>query len=484
MNIPKAIILALLIHLTLNVALGTEACINLVLSPWVATAQRAKQQEQVRSFLLRQSPSGVRVKLWDGWTGEMLGDALVPALRYDNAAARAQNRDMAGLLTVLAKWMEASQGSESELVGTGALRAPELLPEIAGDSVTGTNAIVLIGSPIYRNLAEPSFSMTDGRYPSDGHLKCTLTESVYGVVQRQGRLNRTAVHWVIPNLAVWQNELHGQAVTRFWALFVQAQGGKLVTVSADLPRVLQRALQAEGVPVLSVHPEPSDEKPTMRSALPRTVPNWLEQVPVPPPIPAVLPVPPPAAPPQAASLPEPQSAPAPTPPPVTVAAAQPLAAPDLPQPAMPFPHGFDSSKTGIGICWSGDGVDLDAYVLPYPGARELSYKRDRTPEGFLYRDERTGNVGRYFEFVEFKTVVDLPRVSVWVNLYAGRGPVSGQVALFNHGQVKVGSFTISAAKGNHGRGDRATSQCWVEIHLSDLPPAIVPLAASKPVNAN
>ena len=220
----------------------------------------------------------------------------------------------------------------------------------------------------------------------------------------------------------------------------------------------------------------------MRSALPRTVPNWLEQNPVPPPIPAVLPVPPPAAPPQAASVPEPQSAPAP--PPVTVAATQPLATPDPPQPAIPFPHGFDSSKTGIGICWSGDGVDLDVYALPYPGARELYYKRDRTPEGLLYRDERTGNVGRYFEFVEFKGAVDLSRVSIWVNLYAGRGPVSGQVALFDHGRVKVGSFSVNAAKGNHGGGDRATSQCWVEIRLSDLTAATGPLVASKPVAAN
>ena len=151
---------------------------------------------------------------------------------------------------------------------------------------------------------------------------------------------------------------------------------------------------------------------------------------------------------------------------------------------MPFPRGLDSSKTGIGICWSGEGIDLDAYVQPYPGARELSYKRDRTPEGFLYRDERTGNLGRYFEFVEFKTAVDLSRVSVWVNLYAGRGPVSGQVAVFDHGTVKVGSFTVYAAKGNHGGGDRATSQCWVEIHLADLTAANVPLAANKPINSN
>jgi len=161
-----------------------------------------------------------------------------------------------------------------------------------------------------------------------------------------------------------------------------------------------------------------------------------------------------------------------------------LVAPAQPQPAIPFPNGFDSSKTGVGICWSGDGVDLDAYVLPRPGARELYYKRDRTPEGFLYRDERTGNVGRYFEFVEFKTAVDLSRVSVWVNLYAGRGPISGQVALFDHGKVKVGSFTINAAKGSHGRGDRGTSQCWVEIRLADLVAATVPLSASKPLNGN
>lgn len=310
MHIQKFSILGLIIYLAVNIASGAEVRVNLVLSPWVAPAQRGQQQEQIRSFLLRQAPAGVHLKLWDGWTIKLLGDAVVPALRYDNAAARAQNRDMARLLAALASTKEVSPGIDSELVGTSALRTPELLQEISGDDAAGSNVIVLIGSPIYRNLTEPSFSMTDGRYPSDGHLKCTLTESVYGLAQKQGHLDQTTVHWIIPSLAVWQNDFHGQAVTRFWALFIQAQGGKLATLSTDLPRGLQRALQADLRSVLSGQPEVSDDKPMMRSALPRTVPNWLEQTPAPhlPPIrpTAVLPVPPPVAIPDVTPAPAPE----------------------------------------------------------------------------------------------------------------------------------------------------------------------------------
>lgn len=490
MSILKTAVLGLFILLALNVASGAEASLNLVFSPWVAPAQREKQQGQVRSFLLRQAPAGVHVKLWDGWTAEMLGEAVVPALRYDNAAARAQNRDMSRLLAALNKWGEASQGSENELVGTGALRAPELLQEISGDRAVGTNTIVLIGSPIYCNVTEPSFSMTEGRYPSDGHLKCTLTESVYGVAQKQGRLNQVTVHWVIPNLAVWQNELHEQAVTRFWALFVQAQSGKLATFSADLPRVLQRALQTDLTPILSVQPEPSDEKPTMHSAIPRTVPNWLVQILIPPPAatppPDVLPVQPPSV--QAPTAPAPEPAPSPAlvvqapvvPPPAPVVGKQ---TPPLPTPAISLPMTLVSSKAGIGIAWSAKGVDLDLYVRAFPRASELYYNRMRSKEGFLYNDERNANAGRYYEFVEFKVPVDFSQTTAWVNYYGGSvANVTGQVVFFDHGQIKVGTFTLRATRGNRG-GDsssRERSAYWTEVRLTNLVETNAPLAAQKP----
>jgi len=470
------------------IAHAADATIQVVVSPWTTPAQRIKEQQQIRAFILRRAPAGTNLELWDGWSLETLGEATIPALRYDNAAARAQNRDLARLLAGLKKWAETPQEDDVSLAGTAALRAPELLQEIGDEQSGAYRSVILIGSPLYTNQTEPTFSMSDGRYPSDGHLKCTLSESVYGVAEKQGRLDQVFVHWAIPSSAVWKNELHEHAVTRFWVLFVQAQGGKLVTFNTDLPRVLQRALRQDLMPVLSAQADPSDEKPVMHSAAPRDVPAWLEQIPAPPvALPTQEPEPKPSKIQPTPVVVMPKLVPTPQPTVIhsmvvaqssTVSVASPPPAPIH----IAVPVTLDNSKTGIGIAWSSD-VDLDLYVQPAPGKKEVYYRDDRSPEAFLYSDERHANVGGLYEFVEFRKPVDLNQTTVWVNYYGGAASnVTGQVVLFDHGQIKVGTFEIVAAHGNHGWSsrDRANSPYWVKIDLNSLVEAAAPLAAQKP----
>jgi hypothetical protein len=153
--------------------------------------------------------------------------------------------------------------------------------------------------------------------------------------------------------------------------------------------------------------------------------------------------------------------------------------------SLRIPPTIDASKTGIGIAWAAQGVDLDLYVRPFAGVTELYYARARSREGFLYADERDANAGRYYEFVELKVPVDLKKMTVWVNFYAGRAAnITGQVVLFDHGRVRTGTFAIRANRGNHGSASssREQSPYWTRVQLDALIEATAPLAAQRPVN--
>lgn len=467
--------------------------IHLGLSPFLGAPERDSLVQTLPARLLETTsfPGGTRLVVWDAWNLTTIVDFTIPVLDVDTPRSRTPR--LAGPLGDLGRWLRVERIVPTGIAaGSGAVRAPEMLFEIGALPATGPRTIILVGSPFYRSPMEPAFDMaTDARYPSDGHLALDLSDSVFGLAEKSGRLAHTTVLWCYPSQSIWAHELHRHSVTRFWTLFVQGQGGTLATFGSDLRATLARATQTDLPPVLRAQPEPEDAKPLMRSARPRTLPSWLVEPPAPVPAPAVIPPAPstavmvePVAPP-----PAPIVAPAPVEIPVVEAPAQApvMEAPPMPVPAplpLPMPLHFDGSKTGVGIAWS-QAIDLDLHVRLRPGAKELYYHQDRTAEGFLYKDERKANAGRFFEFVEFNgpSPVDLSRASIWIHYYGGRAEnVTGQVVLFDCGTVRVGTFSLRANKGNgsDSSAQRAASPYWVEIRLADLVEATAPLAAKKP----
>lgn len=479
-----------LLLLTLAATLATigrsAPAVHVVVSPWSSIAERTREQEALRTFALKQAPGGTRLKLWDGWSRELLASGTVPELRYDAPAARAQQPALAAWLRALKTWAGTPPPADARLANSAALRPPEIADELTPELVGGPAVVVLLGSPLHLSIEEPDFAMTEGRYPSDGHLRCTTAESAYGVAGRSGRLAASTLHWVVPAPAPWVNPAHEAAVRRFWCLYFQSQGGVLASFGTDLPRLLHRALENGLGPVVTATPDPADDKPVMRSALPRHLPAWIEPVAVAPTPPATVMESPPAP----ALLPAmaPVVAPAAiVPAPAPVAAVPPRA--PRPEPVAPKPEPVvvpfltDPSKSGVGIAWSARGVDLDLYAQLKPGARELCYRRETTPEGFLYRDELNANQGGFFEFVEFKEPADLSRLRLWVNYYRGNtANVTGQIVVFDHGRVRTGTFRLAASSGNRGGAQdaRATSPHWVEIVVDRLVNGKVTLAAKRP----
>jgi hypothetical protein len=134
-------------------------------------------------------------------------------------------------------------------------------------------------------------------------------------------------------------------------------------------------------------------------------------------------------------------------------------------------NGAKVENCRIGIRWPGQR-DLDLYVRPYPSADELYYQHNRSRDGIHVKDWLTSpdvdNNG--FETVELHGSVDLSKLTLGVNFYAGApspGGVDGTVRIETGGKVFEAPFHVSAPDGNRGAdrspSARARSAYWIVL---------------------
>ena len=480
-QITKAILLWLAAITLAQADSVTE--LHVGVSPFLRSAERQMLVQQFPALVLdpAQLPGGARVVVWDGWRLMIVAEFNIPNLKFDSQQARAPK--LIQPLATLGQWLRSAPLHDSTIpADLPALKAPELLELISRRSAPAHRSILLLGSPLYLSLTEPTFSMTDGRYPADAHLRTTLEESVYGLADKSNRLGLTTVHWSYFQENFWLTELHRSAVTRFWGMFVQGQNGSLATFGADLSSALANCTRTGLPPCGKFVPDPASEKLEMRTAAPRSIPLWLRNTrPPAPPLsarPAASPQPetppvrsqieppstpePPAPTPVAEPIPTALAVPAPvvmTPPPVST----PVPAAMNPLPIQPV-----VGKVGIGIAWAAEGVDLDLYVQTAPGTRDLYYRHTASKDGRYFHDYRNRNQDLDYEYVELSQSIDLHQLKAWVNFYTGRASnVTGKVCVNHNGRTYVGDFALAAGRGNHG-GDlnsRASSPYWVELDL-------------------
>ena len=500
MTALRNLLLALLVVIGMGAACSAStptstADLVVVVSPYAPAAVARQEHDLLYALLLRDAPPGASVSLWDGYGLARVFEAKIPALRYDGPEARAER--MVEALLSLDRWFNRGSAPQApgELLGGNEIRLPELVAEIGLADLARPRRLLILGSPFYVSSVEPTFSMADangrpnGRYPSDAHVAATAGETVFGAAGREQALSGSVIYWAYGSESQWLNGAHKLAVQRWWSIWTSAQSGVLAGFSSNAQMLVERLLAGDIRTESRFTCDPRESKIRMLSAAPRQAPIWLDvpdPVVTPPPAPPAPVALPPVVTPRA--LPTVREAPKPLVPQQAPPPPAPLVAPPLP-PArfiqIPVPIRLDDSKIGIGIAWPADW-DLDLYVRAAPGKKEVYYRDDRSPEAFLYSDERHGNFGGQFEFVEFTkpSEVNLKAVEVWVNFYAGRSSTTtkGQVVLFDRGTIKIGTFVIPATHGNHGgsRTNRAESPYWVKINLDQLVSTSQPLAASRP----
>ena len=352
----------------------------------------------------------------------------------------------------------------------GVFNPPALLDHIARQIHTpGADTDVwLLGPCLYANPAEPAFAMSGGTWPSDGHLGAGRVRSVFSTRERGQQLNGLTIHWFVTDLEAVANEAHREGVTRFWALYAGTQSGRLGSFSGDLANVADHVEIGWRTPLLNpLSLDPDDTGVTMRSRRVerREVATPAAEVPA---APAVAPV----------HVEQPQS-PAPTsaPAPLPRAAVTPSSVDPLHSELANLPR-VAAGNVALAILWKpGRGLwensDVDLYVQPGTGP-ELSFRLTETDAGKYHRDviRLPADVGgpwkSTWEFVELSG--DSLPVSVWLNLFSGRGPVSGHLRLEWRGKLYAAPFRIEASEGDGSKHSESRNGRpeWVQVDLADV----------------
>lgn len=270
------------------------------LSPFQPATARTNQEALIQRFLLRDRPQSTRVTIWDAWELIVLCDLPPAPLAFDTPAARAPR--LVPALTTLKQWAVRATvpGAPPGMENSGSIKVTEWLEALTLRPASGRRVLVICASPFQLVPHEPSFSMVQARYPSDGCLARTSAENIYGTADKHGHLANTTVLWAYASENIWASDRHKECVSRFWSMFIASQGPNalLASFTSDTPQLLSDSLHAEHHPLGEFAVNPSDSSPVMHAAIVRDIPVEVpvSAPPSPPkpiaqPAPVVLPVP-------------------------------------------------------------------------------------------------------------------------------------------------------------------------------------------------
>ena len=448
-------------------------------SPFQSVTERTKQLALLQRFVVADAPNGSRVIVWDAWELRVICDVQLPALRFDSPAARVPR--VAPALTALKQWFAELDRKQVPpgLKETEAIAVPQWLQAATAQSATGRRTIIVLASPLCFVPNEPAFSMVETHYPSDGHLN-SGDKSIYSVTDKRGRLANNIILWAYPTETVWASPHHREQVARWWSLFIAGQGpnAMLCAFNSDATQVMRDATHANHRAIGEYAVNMDDAALVMHTAEQREVPVKIQQArlaplePVPQPMaPVELPstpvivVVPPATAPSSVSEPEP---------PAKAVAETAIAVPmpsEIPKPAV--------GNVGIAAVWNAErGTDIDLWVAAKPGLPEAYWNRPRVERVRYFRDIRTPQAVKnnaqwqaVWEYCEVERA-QVSDPTLWLNVYAAKGPVSGIVRVQFEGRIVDCPFQFNVANGNRGRDSniatRSRSPYWLEIRLDEV----------------
>lgn len=374
------------------------------LSPFQHPEAAKDQVTSVLKFSTALEP-GDSVMVFDGYTLALLGTFDVPAsAAYNSPKARLAVNG--GLVKTLMGFAAAahSPSGDAEPSHRGAVRLPQLLRTIAANRSGGARLdVIVLGSALYDDPKEPAFAMTEGRYPSDGHLSHHRGETVFGAAGNPALLSNLRVHISYNSRSSFDSESHQYFAERFWTLFVAAQGGELISFAPELSTVLARIRNQAEAPVHSFTRSDTDKLEMIRvrqieirqSIYERTLSTT----------------------------------------PLTVAQVQ------------------RAAHTEVGLSWDCTACDLDVYARAHPGADVIFFGNTETALGTLWKDHLTSpRASKGFETIAFSQPLDLRALQLAVNFYGGEAPhgVRGELRIAVDGQTYAHDFRIAATNGNAG----------------------------------
>lgn len=416
---------------------GQRRTFIIAVSPGLSEAQRVNLWKLCGDFLLEKAASGDRVCIFDAWQLRSVADFHIPVDAGHNAKMRVvlMKDEFVRLKSFLSKEDTTSPAK------AGHIREPQLLSLLADQWRTPGLAVsvILVGSALYTSGdQETSFDFTDGFYPSDGHLAAKPEESVFSVANRSKGLVGITVHHVGWVGNEFSNELHRQAVTRFWQLWIGKQGGVLATFAEDPALGFQRMEAGIETPFSDEIINLKDSKVQMHKAVIRKA---------------------------------------------TVATDEQWLTGDWSKTAEePPPKNPVVKELRIGIRWEGP-IDIDLHAKVDSDGKELYFAHPRNKDGELVKDFASAPPGIYgFETISFSHPVDIRQVEAAINFYSGENSdgATVEVRVFCDGRCYRRIVKIPATKGNRGEdlGERGRNQCWAVLDL----PGIVETKSGELIN--
>ena len=411
---------ALLFSLSPAPAMDSPRTYVIGVSPNLVKSDRDEVLRQLLFLALERASTGDTITVYDAFNLQPATRLTIPNGKQYEGNARARAQKMKAEMGALKEFFTREVPHPANEAGE--LRAPQFL-ELLGSQLRLNSdeiTVILIGSAFYRDAREPAFNISDGFYPSDGHIVADQKTSIYGTANKRDALKNVAVHYCYLHENFASDELRNR-VGRFWTLFVSQQGGVLASFAADLPLTTERALKTTRQPFMQAAIDANDLKIQMHKIGMRTDRSWIENDTTPKET---------------------------TPPPVTV------------------------GKLKVGIRWASD-VDIDLYVRPRAGAVELYYGRNRSSDGVHNKEfESSPTNSKGFETVECYSDVDLKNVEAAVNFYSGTSPggVTGIIRVLFNDKLYESPFRIIASSGNRGDATsrRGGSDYWQTIDLLQI----------------
>lgn len=397
------------------------------LSPFLEDAAKDQVYRGVVRFVLEDMPLNTSLRLYDAYHVRTITEIVVPDVQAFRSAKTRANQLKDGIQELRRFLATTHERPRAQAIAFDqAVRLPQFL-DFVGENLVRPGqplVVVMLGNPLYLDDKEPSFSMVNGYFPSDGHLLAAQDRSVFGVRDRGGSLEGVTVmfgYFGDP----WVSEIHQQKVARFWRLFLKEQGAGLATLSGDLPTVFNALRSWRPDTEERSSPDAIDRAQTKVEMLRITrdtgMSDWITR--------------------------------------------------DLSGTQRPGPPSTSTGPLKIGIRWQGN-LDLDLYARPEHEAETLFFRHTRSAEGYYFKDHRS-SPEREYEFIEFLSPVDVRQMEAFVNFYEGRVPggATGEVRVEFEGRIYSGAFAIPAGRGNQGRAGGGQEAYWTTLDV----PAILRL---------
>lgn len=313
------------------------------------------------------------------------------------------------------------QGTDSQV--EGAILMPDLLRHVGANKGKDGVELLVFGSSIYDAAKDKDYSMTNARFPGDGHLNVKRNKSPFGIDQA-GLLSGVRVHQHYGDERQFTTTQHKYYLDRFWKLMVEKQGGQLVSFTNDMTTLFQR-VKNNVAPAPHGHELQTSDKLEIirltREAQKKSIYDRTMST-------------------------------------VKVSAQQVRQA----------------QGVTIGISWQCE-CDLDLYAQAHPNSDVLYYGKTKSDLGVFYKDfVKSPETENGFETIKYSSAVDLKALRVAVNFFKGeaKGGVRGKIYISVDGQTYNKPFVIAAMQGGQstmpfGQGWKPTTH-MIEINPLDV----------------